>query len=287
MKKLATEIKAMGVRPGIWLRPLHNKDEAVSPEMRILRGGERLYLDPTHPDVQNYIRADIERIREWGYELIKHDFSQCDMFGHFGWDLNGAITNYKEWSFYDKKKTGAEITLDFYRLIKETAGDIYILGSNTISHLSAGLVEISRTGTDTSGKCWSVTRMNGVNTLAFRMCQNDAFYKVDADCVGLMADNIPWKLNRQWLDLVSKSGSPLFVSMQPSVITPEIFEDLKKAFKINSVQENTAEPLDWMYNNQPQKWLIDGEETEYDFVMDSPPRLLGYKIGDLSSTNMF
>jgi alpha-galactosidase len=129
--------------------------------------------------------------------------------------------------------------------------------------------------------------MNGVNTLAFRMCQNDAFYKVDADCVGLMADNIPWKLNRQWLDLVSKSGSPLFVSMQPSVITPEIFEDLKKAFKINSVQENTAEPLDWMYNNQPQKWLIDGEKAEYDFVMDSPPRLLGYKIGDLSSTNMF
>lgn len=287
MKEVADRFKEMGIRPGIWFRPLHSSPvEKEHPEWLINRNVMK-FLDPSHPEVKRLIKEDIERIKSWGYELIKHDYSQCDMFGHFGWDLNGAITNYKDWCFYDRKKTSAEITVDFYRLIKETAGDMYIIGCNTVSHLCAGLVEINRIGTDTSGKCWSVTRMNGVNTLAFRMCQNDAFYKVDADCVGLMADNIPWKLNRQWLDLLSKSGSPLFVSMQPSVITPEIFEDLKKAFKINSVQEDVAEPLDWMYNNQPQKWLINGKEVEYDFVMDSPPRLLGYKIGDLSSTNMF
>ena len=287
MAEIATRFKEMGIRPGLWVRFLHYSEvEQAHPDWCIQRDRMK-FLDPSHPEVKKLIKEDIERIKSWGYELIKHDYSQCDMFGHFGWDLNGAITNYKDWCFYDRKKTSAEITVDFYRLIKETAGDMYIIGCNTVSHLCAGLVEINRIGTDTSGKCWSVTRMNGVNTLAFRMCQNDAFYKVDADCVGLMGNNIPWKLNRQWLDLLSKSGSPLFVSMQPSVITPEIYADLEKAFKINSEQKNEAEPLDWMYNNEPQKWLIDGEEVEYDFVMDSPPRLLGYKIGDLSSVNMF
>ncbi len=70
MKKLASEIIEIGARPGIWVRLLHNRDTALTDEMRILRDNERLYLDPTHPDVQSYIRFDLERIKSWGYELI-------------------------------------------------------------------------------------------------------------------------------------------------------------------------------------------------------------------------
>ena len=88
---------------------------------------------------------------------------------------------------------------------------MYIIGCNTVSHLCAGLVEINRIGNDTSGMQWNTTRANGVNTLAFRMCQNNTFYKIDADCVGLMEKNIDWRLNRQWLDLLARSGSPLFL----------------------------------------------------------------------------
>lgn len=79
-------------------------------------------------------------------------------------------------------------------------------------------------------------RANGVNTLAFRMCQNNTFYKIDADCVGLMEKNIDWRLNRQWLDLLARSGSPLFVSMQPSQITDAIADDLKKRLKYPRVR---------------------------------------------------
>jgi len=43
----------------------------------------------------------------------------------------------------------------------------------------------------------------GVNTLAFRLAQHNAFYMVDADCVGILGDNIPWEKNRQWLALLS------------------------------------------------------------------------------------
>jgi len=287
MKKIADGFKEMGIRPGIWYRALHDSSvEQAHPDWCINREEQR-FLDPSHPEVQKLIRADIQRMKDWGFELLKHDYTTYDLFGSFGYELNASITSHIGWSFYDRKKTGAEITLDLYRLIKETAGDMYIIACNTVSHLCAGLAEINRIGNDTSGLLWSVTRTNGINTLAFRMCQNDTFYKVDADCVGLLGDKIPWKLNRQWLDLLARSGSPLFVSMQPSAITPEIFEDLKEAFKINSVQKETAEPLDWMYNNQPQRWLIDGKEVLYDFIMDDYPRMAGYRIGDLAFANIF
>ena len=287
MKKVADGFKEMGIRPGIWYRALHDSAvESVHPDWCIDRC-EKKFLDPSHPEVQKLIKADIERMKSWGYELLKHDYTTYDLFGDFGFNLNASVTNYKDWSFYDKTKTSAEIVLDLYRLIKETAGDMYIIACNTVSHLCAGLAEINRIGNDTSGYSWSITRTNGVNTLAFRLCQNDAFYKVDADCVGLMEKNIPWKLNRLWLDILAKSGSPLFVSMQPKQITPEIFDDLKKAFAINAKQEDTLEPLDWMYNNQPQKWRINGEEAYYDFVMDEYPRMCGYRTGDLSPEDIF
>lgn len=279
MKKIADEFKALGLKPGIWFRPLHDKEaEENHPEWLIKRthNGQEMpvFLDPSNPEVAEYLRENMRRIVGWGYELIKHDFSTNDLFGQFGYSLNGMITNIENWSFYDKTKTGAEITLDFYRLIREEAGDNIIIGCNTISHLCAGLVELYRTGDDTSSRVWSRTRAIGVNTLAFRLCQNKAFYMVDADCVGLLNNYIDWKLNRQWMDLLSRSGTPLFASIQPKMLTDEIKKDLIEAFRHNSLQTDAAEPLDWLYNNAPQTWLINGETVEYDFVMDSYPELL-------------
>jgi alpha-galactosidase len=287
MERTAREIASLGVRPGIWVRFLHNTElETAHPDWCIQRE-KNSFLDPSHPEVKAYIRKTIEQIKSWGFELIKHDYSTYDIFCDYGMKLNGCITNEKGWSFYDNTKTSAEIVLDFYTLIREAAGDSYIIGCNTISHMCAGLVEINRIGNDTSGKFWDVTRINGVITLAFRMCQNNTFYKIDADCVGLLEDNIPWALNRQWLDLLARSGSPLFVSMQPSRITGEIEVDLKRAFEINSKQTDVAKPLDWTYNDTPQVWDINGERIEYDFTMDCPITLSKNIYTSLSSSLPF
>lgn len=283
MKKVADEFKAKGLKPGIWFRPLHDAVAyAEHPNWRIKRRvnneDKLFYLDPTNPEVQQYLRENIRTIIGWGYELIKHDFSTFDMFGAFGFTLNGKITNYDDWSFYDKSKTNAEIVLDFYKLIREEAKDAVIIGCNTISHLCAGLVEVNRIGDDTSGNVWSRTRAVGVNTLAFRLCQNGSFYMVDADCIGTINNVIPWRLNRKWLDLLARSGSPLFASINPADVTDEMKKDLIEAFKVNSVQTDEAEPLDWLYNKQPQKWLINGENVEYDFIEDDYPLLIGGNV---------
>ena len=263
MKKLADEIKEIGARPGIWVRLLHNRDASITEEMRTLRDGERLYLDPTRADVQEFIRADLERVRNWGYELVKHDFSTFDLFGSWGRDLDYTITTTENWHFYDKSKTNAEVVLDLYKLIKDAAGDMLIIGCNTISHLSAGLVHLSRTGDDTSGKEWERTRKMGVNTLAFRLAQNEAFYMCDADCVGILEDYIPWEKNGQWLHLLSYSNTPLFISCTDA-IDDNIKEDIRKAYKVFNTP-HTIKPVDIYENRMPSVWEIDGETVSYNW----------------------
>ncbi|MBR6506798.1 MAG: hypothetical protein IKT37_04260 [Clostridia bacterium] len=88
--------------------------------------------------------------------------------------------------------------------------------------------------------------------------------------------NIPWSLNKKWLYLLAHSGTPLFVSIQPDALTEEMRKDLAKAFEVNSVQQNSAEPLDWTYNNTPCVWNIDGQKTEFDFTEDVYPALLDH-----------
>lgn len=262
MKALADGIKALGVRPGIWVRLLEDANEELSDEMKIFRGGERKYLDPTNEKVKAYIREELGRIRSWGYELLKHDFSTNDLFGDFGNSLGDEITNYKDWHFSDETKTNAEIALDFYRLIRDECGDMLIIGCNTVSHLCAGLVEINRTGDDTSGKEWARTRKMGVNTLAFRLAQNGAFYVVDADCVGILDNNIPWEKNRQWLDVLSKSDTALFTSC--ATLTDEEKADIKKAY-LEIQKDHSIKPLDIFENLTPSAWEIDGEKVNYDW----------------------
>lgn len=263
MKKLADEIKEIGARPGIWVRLLHNIDSSITDEMRLLRNGERKYLDPSHPEVKEFIKTDIEKIKNWGYELLKHDFTTCDLFGNWGSQLDSTITKIDGWHFYDRTKTNAEIVLDLYRLIKEAAGDMYIIGCNTVSHLCAGLVHINRIGDDTSGKEWERTKKMGVNTLAFRLAQNEAFYMCDADCVGILEDYIPWEKNKQWLHLLSYSNTPLFVSCTDK-LTVEQKKDLKEAYKVYQ-NNHTFRPVDIFENLTPSQWEIDGKIINYEW----------------------
>ena len=216
-----------------------------------------------HPAVKEYVKADIERIKEWGYELLKHDFTTFDLFGAWGGNLFLTENDTDSWCFFDKSKTNAEIVLDLYRLIKDTAQDMYIIGCNTVSHLCAGLVEINRIGNDTSGREWEPTRKNGVNTLAFRLAQNEAFYMCDADCVGILADNIPWEKNKQWLHVLSYSNSPLFVSCS-NKLTDEQKNDLAEAYKVFQKKHETK-PVDIFENFTPSVWEIDGETVKYEW----------------------
>ena len=68
LANLADRIKAMGIEPGIWYRPLLNEDETIADQFRLLHNG---YLDPSAPQALDYIRQDIAQLGERSYQLVK------------------------------------------------------------------------------------------------------------------------------------------------------------------------------------------------------------------------
>lgn len=264
MKKMAEEIKKIGAIPGIWFRPLWTTEEF--PAEYILKFKHTKYtLDPSVPEVLSLVREDVTRIREWGYKLIKHDFTTFDIFGKWGFEMmNGRLAD-DTWSFKDRTKTTAEIIKKLYMTIREAAGDdIYIIGCNTVGHLSAGIFEIQRTGDDTSGLEWERTKKMGINTLAFRMSQHHAFYQHDADCVGITS-KVDFEKTKMWLDLLSKSGTALFVSIADDCQTDEVKFAVKEAFKKASVNNKPSYPIDWMETKLPKKWKGEFGIDEYEW----------------------
>ena len=263
MKKMADAVSAEGAIPGIWFRPLLTV-EKIPQECVLRREGIMLVLDPSHPKALDIVKDDVKTFTEWGYRLIKHDFSSFDITKQWGFEMETDL--YKEGhevSFYDKTRTTAEIIKDFYMTLKEAAGDdVLIIGCNTFSHLSAGIFEIQRTGDDTSGLDWSRTKKYGINTLAMRMPQHEAFYAADADCVGI-TNSIDRRLNRQWLDVLAKSGTPLFVSIAEDAYSDEVKADITEACKKASETHNTSRPLDWLDSRVPCEWESDFGDDKY------------------------
>ena len=266
MPGLADRLRKSGVRPGIWIRPLMTTEDAPQswrfsanhPHART----PGVFLDPSVPEVLERVSADIARLSGWGYKLIKQDFTTWDITGRWGFEMTSGITQ-SGWAFSDRTRTTAEIITTLYTAIRDAAGDAEVIGCNTVGHLCAGLFALQRTGDDTSGKHWERTRKMGVNSLAFRMPQHGTFFVADADCVGLRPD-ISWEQNRQWLDVLARSGTALFVSADPDAVGPEQKAALTEAFARAAVPTPPSEPTDWLDTTCPRVWRSGTDEKTDD-----------------------
>ena len=230
------------------------EDENIKNEWRLSHNN---CIDPTNPEALNYIKEDIKRICNWGYTLIKHDFSTFDLFGKWGFQMSPLVTD-DGWHFYDDSLTSAEVVKLLYKAILDASveasnGEALILGCNTIGHLGAGYMHINRTGDDTSGVIWERTRFMGVNTLAFRLPQHGKFYEIDADCVGIDG-GISWSMNKQWADVLAQSGTPLFISVRPNILDETEKQELHEILKVASKQEHHVIPVDWEETTCPEHW---------------------------------
>jgi alpha-galactosidase len=86
MASLSAEIRSMGARPGIWVRPLVTVDRVPDawtlPASRFKGDYPGVVLDPSVPEALALVREDVARLaREWRYDLVKHDFTTYDLFG--------------------------------------------------------------------------------------------------------------------------------------------------------------------------------------------------------------
>jgi len=262
MPGLANDMKKLGVRPGIWMRPTALM---CVTDHRVLRAGpvnaQEKPLDLTLPENLALIHDDVARVHSWGYDLIKHDFSTYDIFGKWGFEMGAELTD-GNWNFKDASLTNAEIILQLYQTLRAGAGDAVLLGCNTIGHLGAGVFEIQRVGDDTSGHVWERTRRMGVNTLAYRLPQNGTFFACDADCAA-HTDQTPWELDRQYLDLVARSGTALFISVDPRTIQPEQKTAFRNAMQtaLSGGAPGGCEALDWLHTTTPREWRFGKEKV--------------------------
>ena len=178
MPGTASAVAELGVRPGIWFRPLLSRVRPDSGGLDRRRtdifGGH--VLDPSSSATLRTVADDIARFVDWGFELIKHDFSTFDVVGQWGVRM-GASPGLDGWSLADPTVTTAEALGRLYRTIHDAAGPAVVLGCNVVGHLAAGLMQGQRVGDDTSGRIWSRTRRTGVNALAFRLAQHNTILR--------------------------------------------------------------------------------------------------------------
>lgn len=251
MRKMADGIRELDIRPGIWLRPLETVEYV--PDECILRRSKNIkYLDPTHPFTIEKADADLRRLIDWGYELIKHDFAAVDIFGHYGPEMTQSIVE-GDWTFYDRSRTSAEIMLEYYRQAAQSAKGALINVCNTFSHLSAGIFPVFRIGDDISGFDHKRTVEMGVNTLAFRGVQHNAFYAVDPDVVAFTR-KVPVEYSMQWMELLKASGTSMLVSIEHACYTHQVRDAITEAFHNAATQRAVAKAIDWQETCHPEQW---------------------------------
>jgi alpha-galactosidase len=273
LPKLASAIRDRNVIPGLWIRPLRAASgtpaNLLLPDSRWIGTRDEqgpVAYDPTIPEALQAIASVAAEACEWGFELIKHDFTTWELFGLWGSQM-GASTARGNWHFNDRAVTNAEIVTALYRQLRATCGqDRLILGCNTVGHLSVGLFDASRTGDDVSGKEWERTRRTGVNTLAFRAPHHKTFYSLDADCVAI-TPYVPWSLSRQWLQAVANSGTVLLISPDPRAIGAEQRQSLREAFA-RCIAKPASQPLDWIKTRTPVSWRSAEAAQNYDWTQE-------------------
>ncbi|HEX9332318.1 MAG TPA: glycoside hydrolase family 36 protein, partial [Anaerolineales bacterium] len=150
MKSLADKISATGRTPGIWLAPFmvaENSQLAKNHPDWLLRdekgnllrvgitwSGNPLGLDVTHPKVLEWLGQLIRKVRGWGYEYLKLDFLY----------IGGLLgKRYKD--------TPREVAYrNALQIIREAAGNAYILVCGAPINPSLGLCDGIRVGPDVS-----------------------------------------------------------------------------------------------------------------------------------------
>ena len=242
METTADYIKAKGAIPGIWFRPLLT-DKISNPDMRSpfqddCKGG--VIIDPSHPDSLELVKEDVRRIVGWGYRLIKYDFSSFDIIGRYGRaDGDPAL--------FDRTKTTCSVIKNFYKTIADAADGAEILGCNTINHIAAGILSAQRTGHDTSGRNYEITRA-AASAAMIRLPQNNTFFSADPDCAAFTA-RVPIDANLDFLELCAITGVTTLASVTPGIIKGDDMKRIRRIYEIASYGGLDAKPVNWVGHN--------------------------------------
>jgi alpha-galactosidase len=232
MSEVADRISERGLNPGLWFRPLLTTEEFCS-EMVLKEeftpGFGGYILDPSHPAVIEKIYNDAKKIRDWGYTIIKHDFTTIDMSGNWNQQIDTPIIQPNR-KMFDNTKTAATIIKNIYKAIQSGAGDGDVIGCNVYGHLSAGIHSMQRVGGDTSGKTFEITRAQGINSM-MRLPLNNKFFLNDPDCPAFTR-KVDTKTNLDFLEMCALTDCTTIASITPGILNEKEMKRINEIFKM-------------------------------------------------------
>lgn len=232
MVELADRITERGINAGLWFRPLLTTEKTGAGTVlkeEFTPGFGGYILDPSHPEVIEKVYNDTKKIREWGYAIIKHDFTSIDMSGNWNHQIDTPIIQSNR-RFYDNTKTSATIIKNIYKTIQKGAGDADVIGCNVYGHLSAGIHSMQRVGGDTSGKAFEITRAQGINSM-MRLPMNKKFFLIDPDCPAF-TKKVDIETNLDFLEMCALTDCTTIASVTPGILNDKQMKRINEIFKI-------------------------------------------------------
>jgi hypothetical protein len=230
MAALAAYIKSRGLKPGIWLAPHGQSNEAVvklnhgvfllkpdgSSASSTWEG--RFLVDPSAPESQQYLKGLFSTLSGWGYEYFKIDGQPI------------VVREYR-----NKKsamKRPADDTDGLYRdtltSIREAIGpDRYLLGCWVVPLEGIGLMNGSRIGADVLPN-WDGFKFALRATMEYYFLHNIAWY-TDPDVLVVRAP-LPLEQARAWATLQGLTGQSLLTSDRLSDLSAERVELLRRVY---------------------------------------------------------
>ena len=265
MDQLAAYIKRLGLKPGIWLAPHGQSNEALvknhSGVFLLQPDGasaantwEGTFLvDPSTPQAQQYLKELFTRLAGWGYEYFKIDGQPI------------VVREYRnKKSLMATAKTND--TDDLYRgtlkSIREAIGPRrYLLGCWGVPLEGIGYMNGSRIGADVLPN-WDGFKYAMRATMQYYFLHNVAWY-TDPD-VFIVRAPLPLEQARAWATLQGLTGQAALMSDRMVDLSPERVELVKRVYPAVDIR-----PLD-LFSSERNKRIwdlkIDHLGRQYDVV---------------------
>jgi len=279
MKKIGEKIKKVGMKFGIWWRPLatnvkseifkRHPDWITSkekyPNKEDIVGG---YLNPTKTDVLKWIESESRRfVNDYGIEYLKSDFVTFDMMGYWGAESHfGSFS--REMVSYNPYMTNAQIHRQLWKSIRKGVGNnVILLGCNAMGPLALGIIDIQRIGDDTSSDDWN-NQVMSAGAATNRFAYNRRWWINDPDTV-IMNSKFTDDQARTWGNFVALSGGLLMWGDRLSQIQfdkrnfvlPQERTKWLSSFHYLHRQVADSLPLDFMEKTPSQQWLAITNDT--------------------------
>ncbi len=274
MPWLATEIKKLGFKPGIWVAPfLVNPDTMVYRQHQewllrnqtgeLLTMGGEYFLDATHPDALQWLAECFKTMKSWGYQYFKLDFMMVE-------SCDGA-------RYHDKAATRAQACRRGLQAIRAAVGDdAYILGGTVLTAPSVGLVDGCRVSTDVT-PYWSLKGCTPESPAIPNVCRNiinrgymhKNVWLNDPDCLIVREYHNREKYKhtpsltlaevRMLATAMLMSGGSLFLGDRMEKLSKERLKIIRTVFEL--MDGTAACPIDRMDSEVPRVWFRRGEPS--------------------------